>query len=82
LYFYAFPPFCVILRTLKKIIHDKAQGTLVVPYWPSQPWFPLLEKLTTDRIILEPSTGVYDVSPQAFRRQPFRRWAVPLLIFF
>jgi hypothetical protein len=57
-YFYAFPPFCLILRTLQKIIHDKAQGILVVPYWPSQPWFPLLEKLTTDQIIFEPSTDL------------------------
>lgn len=36
LYFYAFLPFSLILRTLKKIIRDKAEGVLVVPNSPSQ----------------------------------------------
>lgn len=35
-FFYAFPPFCLILRTLKKIVSDKAEGVVVVPNWPSQ----------------------------------------------
>lgn len=30
-FFYAFPPFALILRTLRKIINDKAIGVLVVP---------------------------------------------------
>lgn len=48
-YFYAFPPFSLILRVLKKIITDKARGILVVPYWPSQAWYPLFLKLTTEK---------------------------------
>ncbi|XP_036146143.1 uncharacterized protein LOC118646722 [Monomorium pharaonis] len=44
-YFYAFPSFILILRTLRKIITDKAEGVLVVPWWPAQPWFPLFEQL-------------------------------------
>lgn len=44
-YFYGFPPFSIILKTLRKIISDKARGILVVPAWPSQPWFPLFNKL-------------------------------------
>lgn len=43
--FYAFPPFALILRVLNKIVVDKAEGILVVPHWPSQPWFPLFTKL-------------------------------------
>ncbi|XP_050305596.1 uncharacterized protein LOC126742834 [Anthonomus grandis grandis] len=39
-YFYAFPPFSVILRVLQKIIDDKAEGVVVVPNWNSQPWYP------------------------------------------
>lgn len=39
--FYAFPPFCLITRVLEKIITEKAIGIVVVPYWPSQPWYPL-----------------------------------------
>lgn len=36
-YFYAFPPFSLILKTLKKIILDQACGIVVVPDWPAQP---------------------------------------------
>jgi len=44
-FFYAFPPFALILRSLRKIIEDKATGILVVPVWATQPWFPLFHKL-------------------------------------
>lgn len=43
--FYAFPPFAMILRTLRKIINDKARGVVIVPNWPTQPWFPLFNSL-------------------------------------
>lgn len=36
-YFYAFPPFSLILKSLRKIINDGATGIMVVPYWKSQP---------------------------------------------
>ena len=45
LFFYAFSPFSLIHRTIQKIMRDKAQGIIVVPYWPSQPWFPLFQNL-------------------------------------
>ncbi|CAH2105277.1 unnamed protein product [Euphydryas editha] len=32
-YFYAFPPFCLILKVLQKVITDKAKGIIVVPQW-------------------------------------------------
>lgn len=43
---YAFPPFCLITRTLQKIRADLASGILIVPNWPTQPWFPALPTLT------------------------------------
>lgn len=43
--FYAFPPFSVILKTLRKVISDKATGIVVVPLWPTQPWYPLYKSL-------------------------------------
>ena len=46
--FYAFPPFSIISRTLKKIKAEKAEGILVVPYWPNQVWFPVLFKMLID----------------------------------
>lgn len=36
-FFYAFPPFCLILKVLQKIILDKAEGIVLVPLWPTQP---------------------------------------------
>ena len=38
--FYAFPPFCIIQKTLTKIQQDKATGLLVVPFWPMKTWWP------------------------------------------
>ncbi|XP_070527733.1 uncharacterized protein [Cardiocondyla obscurior] len=29
----------------------KAEGVLVVPWWPTQPWFPLLQRMTVDQSI-------------------------------
>ncbi|XP_014215227.1 uncharacterized protein LOC106644302 [Copidosoma floridanum] len=40
--FYAFPPFCLILKTLNKVKYDKATGIIVVPDWPSQVGVPPL----------------------------------------
>lgn len=50
-YFYAFPPFILILRVLRKIITDKAEGVMVVPWWPAQPWFPLFNRLLVNQPI-------------------------------
>lgn len=55
-FFYAFPPFSVILKCLHKIETDKATGILVFPIWPSQAWYPLLQNmLASDIIYLEPN---------------------------
>lgn len=55
LFFYAFPPFALVLKVLRKIINDRATGIVVVPYWPSQPWFPLFTSLMVgDMIVFAP----------------------------
>ena len=50
--FYAFPLFSVISRTLKKIKAEKAEGILVVPYWPNQALFPVSFKMLIDIPVL------------------------------
>ena len=40
IYFYAFPPFSMILKVLQKKQSDTGKGVVVVPYWPTQPWWP------------------------------------------
>lgn len=49
--FYAFPPVALILKVLRKIITDKAEGIVVVPMWPTQPWYPLFMKLLSSKLI-------------------------------
>ncbi|KYN29361.1 hypothetical protein ALC57_01197 [Trachymyrmex cornetzi] len=44
--FYAFPPFILLPRVFRKIADDQATGTVIVPWWPSQPWFPLFCRLS------------------------------------
>ena len=44
-YIYAFPPFSVIRMVVSKCIQDRAKGILIIPDWPSQPWYTLLNKL-------------------------------------
>jgi hypothetical protein len=43
--FYAFPPFSVICVALQKVLKDKATGIIIVPNWPTQPWYPKLLKM-------------------------------------
>jgi len=62
---YAFPPFILIPRFLRKLVDDGATGTLVVPWWPSQAWFPLLCRLLlSEPLILPPN--------QSLLSSPFR----------
>ena len=43
--FYAFPPFCITPKVLRKICEDKATGLIVVPNWPTQAWWPFLVRI-------------------------------------
>ena len=38
-FFYAFPPFSLIPCCLQKIEMEKAEGIMIVPLWPTQPWY-------------------------------------------
>jgi len=51
---YLFPPFGLIPRCLSKVRREGATVTLLSPYWPSSPWFPLLLKLASDIAIILP----------------------------
>ena len=43
--FYAFPPFCILQKVLQKIRKDSATGVTLVPYWPTQAWWPVLTNM-------------------------------------
>ena len=36
------PPPKIVLKVCKKLQHDRAKGTLVVPVWRSSPYWPIL----------------------------------------
>lgn len=50
-FFYAFPPFSLILKCLQKIKHERATGIMIMPYWPSQPWFPMMKEMLTSQLM-------------------------------
>ncbi|XP_057337594.1 uncharacterized protein LOC130675769 [Microplitis mediator] len=53
---YAFPPFALITAVIKKFITDKAEGVIVAPDWPTQPWYPLLNSLLREPpIVFKPN---------------------------
>ena len=46
--FYAFPPFSIIPRVLRKLQQDQATGIFILPNWPTQAWFPVMLLLLID----------------------------------
>ena len=58
-YFYAFPPFSLILRCLRKIVIDEAEGVLVIPLWPVQSWYPVFNNLLiSEPLIFRPQVDL------------------------
>ena len=47
-----FPPFNLLVKVIKKIKADKASAIVVAPYWPTQPFYPLLAKMLIKQPIL------------------------------
>ena len=43
--FYAFPPFSCVGKAVEKALEERATGVLIVPWWPSQPWWGRLVSL-------------------------------------
>ncbi|XP_040178560.1 LOW QUALITY PROTEIN: uncharacterized protein LOC120912608 [Rana temporaria] len=65
---YAFPPFSMIPKVLLQITSQKATVVLITPWWPTQPWFPLLMELAIDyprllprfpHILSHPTKGIH-----------------------
>ena len=54
--FYCFPPFCLINKCIQKILLDRAEGLLVVPWWPTQVWWPVLGRILIYHPVLLPPT--------------------------
>ena len=57
--FYAFPPFSVIMKCLRKVGIDRARGMIIVPYWPTQSWFPKLMAMCVKPTVLLPKNVIH-----------------------
>jgi len=67
---WAFPPFALLLRTLQKIVRDRAEAIVIAPLWPTQPWFPLYHHLRqSDVLYLNPSSTLL-LLPDRTHRHP------------
>ena len=54
--FYAFPPFTIITLVLQKIREEQSTGLIVVPNWPTQPWWPCLMRIIIQSPVVLPKT--------------------------
>lgn len=59
---YAFPPFSVIGRMVRKILEDRATSLAILPLWPNQTWFPMALQLLAAPPLLLPRASL--VLPQ------------------
>ena len=71
--FYAFPPFNLISKCLQKIRSDRAQGLLVVPNWPTQPWFPILHDLLLEEPFVLPNIEFLLTQPVSGTAHPLTK---------
>jgi hypothetical protein len=55
---YLHPPISMIMRCLRKIIQDQTEAIIVTPRWPGQPWWPLLQQLTVNRLDIGESSEI------------------------
>ena len=71
--FWAFPPFACIPKVLQKIYLDKAQGILIVPDWPSQPWYTNVHKISEQIITISPSQDLLLLPHQPHLLHPLHK---------
>ena len=54
--FYAFPPFSLIGTSISKIRREMAVGIMIIPWWLTQFWFPMMLPLLQDfPVVLRPN---------------------------
>ena len=58
-YIYAFPPFSLITQILHKLDAEGGEMLLVMPVWPTKPWYPMVAQRLVARPILLPRTAMY-----------------------
>lgn len=62
-FWYAFPPFALINKVLRKVCEDRTTGIIVVPDWYTQPWYPKFRELLISEPITFAATNDLLLSP-------------------
>ncbi len=60
---YACPPMGMVPDVLELVREQRARAILVVPLWPQQPWWPLLQRLTVKSIPLGNGEDAFQAGP-------------------
>lgn len=69
---YAFPPFILIGRVIRKAVRDGASLLLITPLWPSQAWFPLALTFSKELPVVLPQSPYLITDPEG-RPSPLLR---------
>ena len=56
---YAFPPFSIVSRALRKLQDDAATVLMILPLWPTQVWFPTALQLLAEGPVLLPRCPLF-----------------------
>lgn len=74
-YSYLFPPFSLIGRCLQKIRTEKAnsRALMIVPCWPTQPWFTLFLEMLCMQPVLLPQMSTLLTLPFNSKLHPLRQ---------
>ncbi|XP_078576213.1 uncharacterized protein LOC144861950 [Branchiostoma floridae x Branchiostoma japonicum] len=67
---YAFPPFLLVARTLRKVQLDEAHLLLIAPVWETACWYPVLLEMLVEEPVLLPRHKHLLTQPESGRAHP------------
>ena len=70
---YAFPPFSLLTRVLRKFLRDQAEGICIVPLWRTAVWFPVLLSMVTEVPLILPRGRQTLVQPHTGEPHPLHK---------
>jgi len=59
---FIFPPFSVLGQTVAKIQRERVKGILIIPQWPTQPWYPAVLRLGAKKLNFGPMRDLLTLS--------------------
>ena len=68
--FYAFPPFSLIQAAIAKVRKERCSGIMIIPWWKTQFWFPMMVSLLKNFLILLPPNILTDFPIQKISKTP------------